>query len=84
MTYNSQMQRHMIKGFKENYIFNSAYWVIFQDFFCHLQIFFKINFFKNSFRNTNGMPNGLDPELGPSCLQKLSADNKICHKQAKI
>ena len=38
------------------------------------------------------MSNGLDPDqarrfvgpdLGPNCFQRLSADNKICHWQAK-
>ena len=46
--------------------------------------FFKINFFKNSFRNTVSVSNRLDqdqsrrfvgPDLGPICLQKLSADD---------
>ena len=41
-------------------------------------------FLKNSFRNTSRMPNSLDPDqarrfvgpdLGPNCLQRLSADN---------
>ena len=47
--------------------------------------FFKIKLFKNSFRNTIRVSNGLDPdqdrryvgpELGPNCLQKLSADDE--------
>ena len=48
---------------------------------------FKINFFsKFSFRNTIRVSKGLDPDqvlhfvspdLGPNCLQKLSADDKI-------
>ena len=46
---------------------------------------FKINFLKNSFRNTIRVSNCLDPnqerlsvgsDLGPNCLQRLSADNK--------
>ena len=47
--------------------------------------FFKINFFlKNSFRNTISLSNSLDPDqarhfvgpdLGPKCLQRLSADD---------
>ena len=41
--------------------------------FCRLLIFFKINFLKNSFRNTIRMSNSLDPDLGPNCLPKLSA-----------
>ena len=52
--------------------------------FCRLLIFFKINFWKNSFRNTIRMSNSLDPDqarrivgpdLGPNCLPKLSADD---------
>ena len=52
--------------------------------FCHLLIFFKINFFKKSFRNTIRVSNSLDPDharrfvgpdLGPNCFQKLSADD---------
>ena len=60
-----------------------ACWVIF-----HVLLsadFFKINFFKNSFRNTFRMSNSLDPDqdrhsvgpdLGPNRLQRLSADDK--------
>ena len=49
--------------------------------------FSKIIFSKSSFRNTINVSNGLDtdqdpqyirPDLGQNCLQKLSADNKIC------
>ena len=52
--------------------------------FCHLMIFFKTNFLKNSFRNTIRVSSSLDPnqarhfvvpDLGPNCLQRLSADN---------
>ena len=52
--------------------------------FCRLPILFKINFFKDSFENTIRVSNGLDPgqarqnvgpDLGPNCLQKLSADD---------
>ena len=47
--------------------------------------FFKIIFSKNSFRNTIRVSNSLDPDqdrrsvgpnLGPNCLQRLSADDK--------
>ena len=47
-------------------------------------IFFKLTF-KTSFRNTMGVSNSLDPDqnqhsvdpdLGPNCLQRLSADDK--------
>ena len=45
--------------------------------------FFKINFFEKFFRNTITVSNSLDsdtarrfigPDLGPNCLQKLSAE----------
>ena len=48
-----------------------------------LFFFFKINFFKHSSRNTTRVPNTLNPDqdrryvgpdLGPNCLQRLSAD----------
>ena len=59
---------------------------------CCLLIFSKSTFFKNSFRNTIRVSNGLDQDqaqcfvgsnLGLNCLQKLSADDssrqrKIC------
>ena len=46
--------------------------------------FYKINFFGKFFRNTIRVSNSLDsdqaelnvgPDLGPNCLQKLSADD---------
>ena len=46
--------------------------------------FSKSTFSKNSFRNTIGVSNSLDPDqvrrfvgpdLGPNCLQKLAADD---------
>ena len=52
--------------------------------FCHLLIFFKINFLENSFRNTIRVSNSLDPDqagcfmgpdLGLNCLQRLSEDD---------
>ena len=52
---------------------------------CHLLIIFKIDYLKkNSFRNTTSVSNSLDPDkarlsvgpdLGPICLQRLSADD---------
>ena len=54
-------------------------------FYCRLTNFYKINFCKISFRNTIRVSNGLDPDqdrrsvgpdLGPNCLQNLSADDK--------
>ena len=59
-------------------MFISAYWVIFHALICRLLIFFKI---------LSGIPsvsNSFDPDqarhfvksdLGPNCLQRLSADN---------
>ena len=53
---------------------------------------FKIDFFKNSFRDTIKVSNGLDPEQawhsvdpdqGLNLLQRLSADNKSHDKQRK-
>ena len=52
--------------------------------FCRLLNSSKINFLKNSFRNTIRVSISLDPDqarrfvgpdLGPNCLQKLSADD---------
>ena len=52
--------------------------------FCRLPIFFKINFSTNYFGNAIRASNGLDseqnqcsvgPDLGPNCLQRLSADD---------
>ena len=61
--------------------------------------FFKINFFEKFFREYHQGKNSLDPDqarhivrpdLGPSCLQKLSADdtsrkrvNKIAHREIR-
>ena len=51
--------------------------------FCSLLIFFRSTFSKNYFRNTISVSNSLDPDqarlfvgpdLGPNCLEKLSAD----------
>ena len=51
----------------------------------HLLTFNQNNFFKNSFRNTIRVSNGLYPgenrrsigtELGPNCSQMLSADKE--------
>ena len=50
------------------------------------------SFSKNSFRSTVSVSNNLDPDqdrhfvgpdLGPSCLQRSSADNKGGHLQGK-
>ena len=61
---------------------NFAFFVVLD--FC----FLKLTFSKISFRNTIRMSNSLDPDqarlfvgpdLGPNCLQRLSADDKSCH-----
>ena len=64
----------------------------FEGFFCHLQIFVhnKVST-KNSFRYAIRVSNSLDPDqarqfvgpdLGPNCLQKLSA-NKTSRQRVK-
>ena len=54
-------------------------------YFCCLLNFSKLTFSKNSFTNTIRVSNGLDsdqdrhsvgPDLGPNCLQSLSADDE--------
>ena len=58
----------------------------FSCFFCRLLIFSKSTFLKNSFRNTIRVLNSLDPDqarhfagpdLGPNCLQRLSAGKDL-------
>ena len=58
----------------------------FSCFCCRLLNFSKLTFSKISFRNTIRMSSGLDsdqdhhavgPDLGPNCLQSLSADDKL-------
>ena len=52
--------------------------------------FFKINFFKNYFRDTIRVSHGLDlgqdrrsvgPDLGPNCFQRLSAVKVAASKE---
>ena len=59
-----------------------ACWVIFPAF---VVVCCQLTFFKIPFRNTIRVSNGLDPDqdrhsvgpdLGPNCLQRLSADDK--------
>ena len=66
-----------------------AYRVIFQAFLPSADFFSKSTFSKNSFRNTIRVSNSLDPDqaqhfvgpdLGPNCLQRLSADDTSRHK----
>ena len=63
--------------------FISASWVIFRAFLTSAD-FFKINFFEKFFQEYHQSVNSLDPDqaghsvgpdLGQSCLQRLSADN---------
>ena len=53
------------------------------DVFCRLLIFFKVNYFSNSFENATRVSISLDPDqarqfvgpdLDPNCLQSLPAD----------
>ena len=62
-----------------------AFWVILHAFLPSVDFFFKLTFSKKSFRNTVRESNSLDPnqarrfvepDLGPDCLQRLSADDK--------
>ena len=57
-------------------------------YFYPLLNFSKVSFSKNSFRNNIRVPNRLEPDqalhvvrpdVGPNCLQRLSADNKCCY-----
>ena len=57
-----------------------TFWLLSSDFF-----FYKINIFKNSFRNPFIVSNGMEPDQdqqnvgpdqGPNCLQRLSTDDK--------
>ena len=61
-----------------------SYWVIFHAILASADIFSKLSFLKNSFRNTIRVSNTLDldqarhfvgPDVGPSCLQRLLADD---------
>ena len=65
---------------------------IFHDFFCCLQIFVNIIFFKIFFWKYHQCQTAwiqirpdrtVRPDLDPNCLQISSADDKIRHKQAK-
>ena len=51
---------------------------------CCCLLTLKIYFFKKKFKNTIRVSNSLDldpdsvsPDLGPNCLQRLSADDKL-------
>ena len=66
---------------------------IFLCFFCPLLIFFRINFFEKFFQEYHQSVNSLDPDqvlhffrpdLGPNCLQKLSADDTSWQRVLKL
>ena len=52
----------------------------FSFFFHCLLIVFKIRFFINFFQEYHHF---VRPDLGPNCLQKISADDRSCHWLAK-
>ena len=64
----------------------------FSCFFVVRVLFLKLTFSKKSFRNTIMVSNSLDPDqarhfvgpdLGPNCLQRLSAEDKSRHWPGK-
>ena len=55
--------------------------------------FSKLTFSKITFRNTIGISNSLDPDqdkrnvgpdLGPNCLQRLSADDNLATSKERV
>ena len=61
--------------------------------FRRIMIFFKINFFKKTFRNTIRVSNSLHsgqarhffrPDLGLNCLQRLSADDTASRQRVEV
>ena len=65
----------------------------FSCFCCRLQTFFKINFFINFFQEHYQSVNGLypdedqhsfSPDLGPNCLQRLSAEDKVTTSKERV
>ena len=55
---------------------------------CRLLTFFKIKYFRNTIRVSNGSDPDQDrhfacPDLGPNCLQRLSADDKNASSKKK-
>ena len=70
--------------FRSFHIF--LHWEMLHGFFCHLLIFFKTNFLKNSFKNffhfrvsysldPDQVGHFVGPGLGPNCLQRLLEDS---------
>ena len=73
--------------------FNSLHAVyIFSCFCCHILIYFKLTFQKilsGTLRVSNGLDpdqnlSSVGPDLGPNCLQRLSADSKSHRYQGKL
>ena len=73
-----------LKFIETNILKLFANWEIMHAFFCRLLIFFfKIDFFEKFFQeyhqsvslDPNQARHFVGPNLGPTCLQKLSADN---------
>ena len=53
--------------------------------FCHLlTLFFKINFFKNSYREIIRVSNGLGPHLGPNCLLRIKQIVKVTASKERV
>ena len=49
-------------------------------FLSSVDFFLKINFFKKIFQEYHqSIKHFVGPDLGPNCLQRLSADDKSCH-----
>ena len=75
-------------------LFNSLHAGQFLHAFVVRRTFFKMNFFqKKSFNNTIRVSNVFDPgqdqhsvgpDLGPNCLQQLSADDKVAASKEKV
>ena len=69
-----------------------ACWLIFHAFVVVFRIFFKDNFFKNILSGKLSVSKVwiqirtdiVGPDLGPNCLQRLSADDKSSCKQEMI
>ena len=60
-----------------HYFFHSEFWVIFHALLSSAEFFFKINFFKKSFRNVIGGSTSLDPDQ-VNVLSSLVLVQTIC------
>ena len=81
------------------FVFNSVCWVVFYDLYLSSADFFQINFSEKLFRcqtvwiqirpnfilgpDPDQAQHFVGPNLGPNCLQRLSADDKTVHWQSK-